>query len=522
MTTSAMLVDGPRLARVFPFFLWLNAEDQVIDFGPSLAKAMPALARGDSMAEHFELRRPQRGAGVGWRHHAGQTCLLGARLQPDLALRGGCEVVDDGGTVLLVSPVVSSITQLRSMGLDFGDFAPHDGVAEMLLMAGSMQTSMSDAQRLAQRVRTRSQHLNTILELAQNGVLLLGADGRVLHANSALRNLLGLAPEALPGRTAADLDALLRELLAAGETWAPCFAQGAPQPGAAPAGSPDEDARIHRRTLRLARPVPRIVELSARHGADGSRAFYLHDVTARHELDRMKSEFLSTAAHELRTPMVSVFGFTELLLHRRLDDERRQEVLGTIHRQCERLIAMVNDLLDLARIEARQAQVLVPQPVSLVQLVMETVRAQHTDTRRHEVVVRADVVDRPLHLDPDQTARAISNVLSNAIKYSPDGGRITVEMLQGWIDGQSAVGVRVSDPGIGMSPDQLARVFERFYRADTSGNIPGTGLGMSLVKEIVELQGGRVEVASQLGAGTRVTLWFPAVRAEQAQAALPA
>ncbi|MET0335733.1 MAG: sensor histidine kinase, partial [Rhizobacter sp.] len=104
------------------------------------------------------------------------------------------------------------------------------------------------------------------------------------------------------------------------------------------------------------------------------------------------------------------------------------------------------------------------------------------------------------------------NVLSNAIKYSPDGGQIVVDTLAGTVREMPAVGVRVRDYGIGMSPAQKARVFERFYRADPSGSIPGTGLGMSLVKEIVELHGGRVEIETELGCGTAVTMWYPLAR----------
>jgi signal transduction histidine kinase len=101
------------------------------------------------------------------------------------------------------------------------------------------------------------------------------------------------------------------------------------------------------------------------------------------------------------------------------------------------------------------------------------------------------------------------------VKYSPGGGTILVTTQTGELRGEPAVGLRVTDRGIGMSAEQMARVFERFYRADPSGNIPGTGLGMSLVKEIVELQGGRVDVTSTLGKGTTVTLWLPIAAAAE-------
>ena len=123
--------------------------------------------------------------------------------------------------------------------------------------------------------------------------------------------------------------------------------------------------------------------------------------------------------------------------------------------------------------------------------------------------VQVTHADTLLDLDAGKTLRALTNVLSNAFKYSPGGGAIAVDSLDGTLHGAAAVGLRVTDHGIGMTPDQQARVFERFYRADPSGNISGTGLGMSLVKEIIELHGGRVDVSSEAGIGTAVTLWWP-------------
>lgn len=112
-------------------------------------------------------------------------------------------------------------------------------------------------------------------------------------------------------------------------------------------------------------------------------------------------------------------------------------------------------------------------------------------------------------VDMEKTMQALLNVLSNAFKYSPNGGAIGLKTVMREEEGEREVGICVSDSGLGMSPEHLSRIFERFFRADPSGDIPGTGLGMSLVKEIVELQDGRVQVESVLGRGTAVTLWFP-------------
>ena len=128
-----------------------------------------------------------------------------------------------------------------------------------------------------------------------------------------------------------------------------------------------------------------------------------------------------------------------------------------------------------------------------------------------ERTVRCDLPARlpPVRLDVDKFQHVLGNVLSNAYKYSPGGGEIRLDIRERSFKGRPQVGVRVSDQGIGMSEEHVARAFERFFRADPSGNIPGSGLGLSLCKEILELLGGQVELRSALGQGTAVTLWLP-------------
>ncbi|MEK9802343.1 MAG: HAMP domain-containing sensor histidine kinase, partial [Curvibacter sp.] len=242
--------------------------------------------------------------------------------------------------------------------------------------------------------------------------------------------------------------------------------------------------------------------------------------THEQEIDRMKSDFLSTAAHELRTPMASIYGFSELLLSARLPEANRQEALNAIHRQSKLMISIVNELLDLARIDARRGQDFDFQRVALNDVVREAcANFQAPDGRpapQHAPNPTA------LHVTADRLKllQAIGNVLSNAYKYSPDGGDVSLAVVTEPADSAepARVGIRVTDQGLGMTPEQLARVSERFYRADNSGRIPGTGLGMSIVKEIITLHGGEVALASEYGVGTTVTLWLPAARTSAAPA----
>lgn len=256
------------------------------------------------------------------------------------------------------------------------------------------------------------------------------------------------------------------------------------------------------------RMVP--VEVSINHLVYAGREYaagYFRDISERLEVDRMKSDFLSTAAHELRTPLASVYGFAELLLSDEGHDaEAQREMLEIIFRQSKLISALVNELLDLARIEARQGKDFVFEQVDLCALVRETVSAD-PEGSQWRWPVRVAVPETPVWVrgDANKLRQAVGNVLSNAYKYSPDGGEIQVSLRHE----PGEVVVEIQDHGLGMTPDQAARVCERFYRADRSGRIPGTGLGMSIVKEIVTLHGGHLRIDSQPGAGTAVAIHLP-------------
>jgi signal transduction histidine kinase len=265
--------------------------------------------------------------------------------------------------------------------------------------------------------------------------------------------------------------------------------------------------RYPRATFTIVQPERRVLSCSVRCGEGASRVLYFRDITRETEVDRMKSEFLSTAAHELRTPMASVFGFSELLLRRDYDEATRKDLLSTIHRQAGALIHMVNELLDLARIEARAGKDFRITLQPLKPIVENTVASLLVPNDPRKVVVDLPEAMPDCAVDAEKLQQALTNLLSNAYKYSPDGGEIRLDTLRS-VDG-SRIGIRVTDQGMGMTPEQVARCFERFYRADASGNIPGTGLGLPLVKEIAEIFGGAIDIESTYGRGTACILWLP-------------
>jgi PAS domain S-box-containing protein len=366
---------------------------------------------------------------------------------------------------------------------------------------GTLQAVTRLIAALVAQLQARGDQLDAIFALSPDGFVSFNRDGRISLVSPAFQALTGLQESTLRGLDDDGLFALLRQHVAA----------DAPQPEAARLRQSRDDGSPVRVVMELARPTRRVLELGLHTGSGGavSQVLHVRDVTHQTEVDRMKSEFLSTAAHELRTPMTSIHGFVELMLLREMSAERRREALETVRRQSQLMIAILNELLDLARIEARQGKDFSYELLDLATLAQE-VASDWIAPEGREPIRLALPPGRGAIVSADRLKlrQAIGNVTSNAYKYSSRGA-VTMTLVGPPADKPGAIGLRISDEGIGMSPDQLARVTERFYRADASGNVPGTGLGMSIVEEIMTLQGGWLSVESTAGVGTAVTLWLP-------------
>ena len=262
-----------------------------------------------------------------------------------------------------------------------------------------------------------------------------------------------------------------------------------------------------------------VIDVGLKEGTSDSvsQILYCRDITHESEVDRMKSEFLSTAAHELRTPMSSIYGFSELLLTQEFETVERNEFISTIYEQSKLMVSIINELLDLARIDARRGKDFILSNFKITELIAETIVGYKIPNGRIATKFsKGEDVALIVSADRNKLRQALNNILSNAYKYSPDGGEVCVEIIhssknQQISSGKSGrmIGIRIEDHGIGMTPDQVSRVFERFYRADTSGKIAGTGLGLSIVKEIIELHHGSIQVESVYSHGTTVTIWLP-------------
>lgn len=342
-----------------------------------------------------------------------------------------------------------------------------------------------------QRLIERTARLNATFDLSPDGFAVFDAQGELITSNPALRNMVG----DLNAWTSLErFDHWIRQLCEDPQSYTPVGQDG---------------GQGERQKLVLSRPSRKVLEREVRRQMTGSGEtfVYFRDVTHQYEVDRIKSEFLATAAHELRTPLASILGFTELMLHRKYSEDKQKDLLQTVHRQGSLLQNLIQELLDLSRIEARQGKDfhIVPTPLaSIVQAAVSGI--SHKEMGRQ--ITMGPMRDFNVMADASKIEQALTNLLSNAFKYSPQGGEVSVQAFDAERDGQAYAVVSVQDQGMGMAPEQLARAFERFYRADSSGNIPGTGLGLNLVKEIVEIHGGFVDLSSEPGVGTTASLWL--------------
>lgn len=226
------------------------------------------------------------------------------------------------------------------------------------------------------------------------------------------------------------------------------------------------------------------------------------------ELNEMRARFVAMTTHELRTPLTSILSTQELLRHysARLPEEEKADLLGSIANNVRRMILMLDRVLMLNKAEAQMLE-FKPQPLDLMALLSDLVaqaRAQYLEERCTLVTDFSTVF--PVGLYDESLLRHIfSNLLSNAIKYSPQGGEVRFRVFQS----QDQAVFEVSDQGIGIPEEALARLFESFHRAANVGDIPGTGLGLAIVKNSVELHGGTIAVQSQLGQGSCFTVSLP-------------
>ena len=371
----------------------------------------------------------------------------------------------------------------------------------------NIRYEMIERQMAQARAEDRTEQLNAIFELSPDGFISFDEMHRIKYASPAFHSLTGLSKHSVVGLNEEEFMYQLQKVCSETAKFAGISAirkRGANEGG------------LKRQIIEITGKHNRLLEVGLRNSQAQtvSQILYFRDVTQETQIDRMKSEFMSTAAHELRTPMASIYGYSELMLSHDFTEAERREFLQIIHTQSERMVSIISELLDLARIESRKGQDFDLKRLDLSAFLQAYLSSFNFPTGRSAPGFQLCVSSVDINADINKLAQALNNILSNAYKYSPNGGRVDVLMIQPDQSNLSdsvtqRIGIRVLDHGIGMTEQQQSHIFERFYRADTSGRIPGTGLGMSIAQEIVRHHGGEIIVSSQIGAGTSVTIWLP-------------
>jgi two-component system phosphate regulon sensor histidine kinase PhoR len=323
-----------------------------------------------------------------------------------------------------------------------------------------------------------------LVEAMVEGVIAADGRGHIVTANPAARRLLGYGPtEPLP-----DLPELFR--VKAAREVVDVVLQG----------QPVQDRQIEmddRVFLVNARPLP-----------TGGAVVVLHDLTEVRRLEAVRRDFVANVSHELKTPLTSISGYAETLLDDGADVENVQRFAGTILSNARRMQRLVDDLLDLSRIEAGRWQpTRTAVDVAAVARESWASLARRADAGRVELALDVSPDADVLHADLDAVRQVLTNLMDNSLRYTSPGGRITCQSRR--VGGGVAMSIR--DDGLGITREHLPRIFERFYRADPSRSREegGTGLGLAIVKHLVEAHGGRVSAESERGRGTTVTCVFP-------------
>lgn len=344
-------------------------------------------------------------------------------------------------------------------------------------------------QALFDSIAAEHARLEAVFDASGDAMVALSRDTAVRFLNPAAVRLFGHSMMEAVGRpfieTARDyeLDALVRRAIAKPGTGEAAIITFGP----------------NRTPLRAsALPIPE--------GGEWSVLLILTDLTEVQRLDQVRRDFLSNVSHELRTPLASIRALVETIEDGVDDPAEREEFLRRIRMQVDRLTMLVNELLDLSRIESGAIE-LHPEPIDLGVLLREASALLRTRTEAEEITIKCPDSDRSPIVEADRTSllRVVSNLLDNAIKYSPRGSTIRA----GTIDEGDLVALWVTDEGPGIPEQDLGRVFERFYKGEASRSSAGVGLGLAIVKHLVRAHGGTATVSSTPGHGATFTVRLP-------------
>ena len=397
-----------------------------------------------------------------------------------------------------------------------------DDLAFLQDLADRATLAIENARFLREQIRARDRiqrlaaEREAVLGNIADGVIIADADGRIVFVNDAASRLHGVAALDVPVE---DYAATYHLLTLDGDPYPP---SELPLARAVLHGETTVDAqwRIRRpdetEIIAQGSAAPVIADDGARLGA----VLTLRDITAQREFERQKDEFIVAASHDLKTPLTAIKGWAQMLHGRAVaDPARRREVAGlaAVVDRAEAMQRLIDQMLAASRLQPGQERELRPQALDLVALVHRLVAGRVSPGTRHAFRVANDAAGKGgseavvVRSDPDALAQIVNHLLDNAVKFSPTGGAVELSVVRA----EGVARLTVRDQGIGIPPEALPRVFERFYRAanvvgaTATGWIEGLGLGLFSAQQLAQRQGGRIEASSRLGAGSVFTLILP-------------
>ncbi len=427
--------------------------------------------------------------------------------------------------LLALAPASALTTTARRLGRQATVIDRLQSEQQQLL--AQVQSRADELDQASRILAARAQTMTSVIDaVTEQSIIGTDPDGTIRVWNPGAEKLLGL-PRAEVVRSRSILDFHLAEELedAAGTTGSPVglctLVQAAQEHGSDVRDWTYVGADGRQRTVSVA-VTPRTDD----RGVHAGWNFVGTDMTEVRATERMKDQFVSLISHELRTPLTSILGYLELVLDdddQTLTDEQRQ-YLTTVERNADRLLRLVGDLLFTARVEAGQFT-LQPEDVDLVTIVQAAEETARVSASTAGVQLRVHAPAEPLVVagDPVRLGQACDNLVSNAVKFTPTGGEVTLTVATGWQSADGAVTpderagavpvaqLSVRDTGIGIPNDEQGKLFTRFFRASTAQRaaVPGVGLGLSITKAITTAHGGTLELVSAEGEGTTFTLTLP-------------
>jgi PAS domain S-box-containing protein len=356
---------------------------------------------------------------------------------------------------------------------------------------------------LYQQLDTERSRLAAIVENSVDGIMILDASRRVLVVNQAMADMAGIPPEAAVGQPCTELLPLQTV-----EGVEPCDESIEFAPG--------EKRRCEAEVIRPGAKRLTVnvtaTPLFNERGELDNIIINVHDVTRMREEEEIKSTFTSIISHELKTPVALIKGYAQTLARpdAEWDSATARQGLEIIEEEADRLESLINNLLDVSRIQAGSLR-LDFADVNINSLIERVAAAYRTQTERHTIQVDLPVSLPLVWADEERLRQVLTNLVTNAVKYSPDGGLIRMGGWSDSVEGMGRIVLYVADQGIGIPPEELAHIFERYYRVDSGlrRSTAGVGLGLYLSKAIVDAHGGEIWARSEPGRGTTFFVGLP-------------